>query len=261
VNLLPNGILEGLWLNPQRETIIDLQPALSLCLDRNYIDSKLTYSLAEQVNSIFPLEGTSTETNFSPEAAADILDSLGWLDGDNDLQTPRTSQGISSIEDGTPLVLSMIILNDSFYEKESELIQQSLWECGIQVDIRAYDAWDYYSDDGPLLQKDFDLILFSQSISDNFPCDILEQDWTEMVFPALNDLENLPSICEQVQSTSRNGEDKEALEAVLPILPLFYHVDVSVARMDICGFNPTSGTSSDLWNIETIDYGDNCLNH
>ena len=260
VNLLPNGILEGLWLNPQRETTIDLQPALSLCLDRNYIDSKLTYSLAEQVNSIFQVEGTSTETNFSPEAAADILDSLGWLDEDSDLQTPRTSQGIASIEDGTPLVLSMIILNDPFYEKESELIQQSLWECGIQVDIRAYDAWDYYSDDGPLLQKDFDFILFSQSISHNFPCDILEQDWTEIVFPALNDLESLPSICEQIQSTNGDGEDKEALETALPLLPFFYHVDVSVTRVGICGFEPTTGTSSDLWNIEEIDYGDSCVN-
>jgi len=44
----------------------------------------------------------------------------------------------------------------------------------------------------------------------------------------------------------------------LPAIPLYFRLEIAVARPDICGFEMNVSARSDLWNIESLDYGDNC---
>jgi len=261
VNLLPNTILEGLWLNPERSNVTHLQPILSMCIDRTYINSKTNYKLAFPTYSIFESQQPAADDGYSPETAAQMLDALGWVDNDADPETPRVAQGIASVEDGSPLILSMIVPNDPLYERESTAIQTSLKDCGIQLDIQTYNSWDYLAQDGPVFKLDFDLMPFSQTITDGFPCTYLDEEWSSTTLPSIEKVEQLTQLCSAIRSNPPGNLDEKSIteiEKAMPLIPLFYHADVSVARADMCGFNPTVGPTSDLWNLEEFNYGDAC---
>ncbi len=256
---LSNSILEGLWLNPERSTVTSLQPILSMCVDRAYVNSKTNYKLAFPTSSIFETQQSSEENGYSPEIAAQMLDALGWVDEDGNLETPRIAQGVESVEDGSALDLSMIVPDDPMYERESAVVQASLKECGIQVDIKTYTSWDYYAQDGPIFTLDFDLMPFSHTIAEGFPCTYLTEDWIDSTMPALEKVEQVNQLCTTTPSNVFDEELTKEIEHALPLIPLFYHADVSVARSDMCGFDPTAGSSSDLWNLEEFNYGEACI--
>ena len=260
---ISNSILEGLWLNPERTTIASLQPILSMCIDRAYVNSKTNYKLAFPTSSIFEMQQSTEEYGYAPETATQMLDALGWMNEDGNLETPRVAQGVESVEDGSALVLSMIVPDDPIYERESATVQASLKECGIQLDIKTYTSWDYLAQDGPVFTRDFDLMPFSHTISDGFPCTYLNEGWITSSMPGLEQVEQLTQLCATIQPATSSDLDEESIigiENTLPLIPLFYHADVSVARADMCGFDPTVGSSSDLWNLEEFNYGEACIN-
>lgn len=254
VNMLPNSILQGLWLNPQRPEIEALQPAISRCIDRTYIDSKTNYTIAFPTSSLFNV--SSTEDAYSPETASQMLEDMGWIDDDNNNDTARVAQNVTSVADGTSLVLTLTVPDTPFYERESTAIQASLQDCGIQVEVETIRTWDYQTQDGPLATGDFDMILFSQAITAGFPCSSLNKDWLTFVLPGIGNIEQIQQLCESTDPADE--ELQEQIENALPLVPLFYQADVSIARSDMCGFTPTAGSSSDLWNLEEFNYGEAC---
>jgi peptide/nickel transport system substrate-binding protein len=44
----------------------------------------------------------------------------------------------------------------------------------------------------------------------------------------------------------------------LPVLPLYWRIKVAAARPNVCGFSLDSTASSGMWNIESLDIGDDC---
>jgi ABC-type transport system substrate-binding protein len=261
VNALPNSILNGLWLNPERPNVTALQPILSMCIDRTYINSKTNYKLAFPTDSIFEIQQSSEGYGYSLETAAQKLDEMGWVDDDGDLETPRVAQGVTSVEDGTPLILSMVIPDDPLYDRESTAIQASLQECGIQLNIKTVNTWDYLTQDGPVFSLDFDLMPFSHVITEDFPCSYLDEEWVASTMPGVEKVEQISQLCSAIRSdrtVSLDEEEMIEIENALPLIPLFYRADVSIARADMCGFTPTVGSSSDLWNLEEFNYGETC---
>ena len=254
VNMLPNSILQGLWLNPERPEIAALHPAISQCIDRTYIDSKTNYTIAFPTDSLFNV--SSTEDDYSPETAAQMLDEMGWIDDDNNNDTARVAQNVASVADGTSLVLTLTVPDTPFYERESATVQASLQDCGIQIEVETIPTWDYQTQDSPLATGDFDMILFSQTITAGFPCSSLNEDWLAFVLPGISNIEQIQQLCESTGQI--NEELQEKIENALPLVPLFYQADVSIARSDMCGFTPTVGSSSDLWNLEAFNYGEAC---
>ncbi len=261
VNAQPNSILDGLWLNPERPNVTALQPILSMCIDRTYINSKTNYKLAFPTDSIFEIQQSSEGYGYSLETAAQKLDEMGWVDDDGDLETPRVAQGVTSVEDGTPLILSMVIPDDPLYDRESTTIQASLQECGIQLNIKTVDTWDYLTQNGPVVSLDFDLMPFSHVITEDFPCSYLDEEWVASTMPGIEKVEQISQLCSAIRSDRTVSLDEEEMievENALPLIPLFYRADVSIARADMCGFSPIVGSSSDLWNLEEFNYGETC---
>ncbi len=254
VNFLPNSILQGLWLNPQRPEVADLQPVISLCLDRTYIDSKTNFTMAFPTDSLFDI--SSKEDGYSPEAAAQMLEDMGWIDDDGSNNTARVAQNVSSVADGTSLVLTLTVPDTPFYERESAAVQASLQDCGIQTEIETIPTWEFQAQDGPLASGDFDIIPFSQYIPTGFPCNSLNEEWLAFVLPGIEKIEQIQQLCKNAGLIDK--EMQTQIEKALPMIPLFYQADVSIARSDMCGFTPTVGTSSDLWNLEEFNYGEAC---
>jgi peptide/nickel transport system substrate-binding protein len=263
VNALPNSILDGLWLNPEHPFVTSLRSVLSSCIDRTYVNSKTYYKLAFPTDSIFSIAQSSEEYGYSLEDAAQKLEAMGWLDDDEKYETPRVAHNVTGVEDGTQLTLTMVIPNEPVYDRESAAIQASLQECGIQMDIKTVNTWDYESQNGPASTHDFDLMLFSHVIQAGFPCTSWNEKWTSAILPGSENLEQqVTQLCSTSRLTQSMGLDNktaDAVESTLPLIPLFFQADVSIARADMCGFIPTVGSSSDLWNLEKFNYGESCL--
>ena len=51
---------------------------------------------------------------------------------------------------------------------------------------------------------------------------------------------------------------QEIFATDLPAVPLYMHLDMAAVRADLCNFGMDSTVSSDLWNIEALDYGLGC---
>ncbi len=256
VNALPNSILEGLWLNPERSELTALQPILSMSIDRTYINSKTNFKLAFPTDSLFGVDSSSEGYGYDLDTAAQMLDEMGWIDDDGKPDTPRIAKDVPSVEDGTPLVITMTIPETPFYERESTALQASLLDSGIQLEIKTVQPWNFQASDGPLATGDFDIIPVSQTISASFPCSALNEDWLAFVLPGIEKNKQLKQLCEN--AVNENEETQAQIENALPLIPLFYHADVSIARSDMCGFTPTVGSTSDLWNLEEFNYGDAC---
>ena len=251
VNNPSNGILEGLWLNPEKDWLRDLQPILSQCIDRSYLNSKLNYGMALPTESIYSVQYDPSSNLYAPDEAARALEALGWQDEDGDPQTARVAQGVGSVEDGTLLSLSFPILNDPFYEKEAELLQLLLQDCGIQLDIQPSSAAVFYQLEDESTGSDFDVRLVTQRITSDFPCAFQTSQVGTFAFPGISADENINSLCKHSDSTVLP-------ETSISLIPLFYHVDISIARADMCNFTPLGQPFSDLWNIEEFDYGEAC---
>lgn len=261
VHALPNSILDGLWLNPERPLVTSLQPILSMCIDRTYVNSKTNYKVAFPTNSIYEQQPSSEEHGYDPQTASRLLDEMGWIDEDENPATPRISRGNPLVADGIPLSMTMLVPHTPFYERESASVQASLQDCGIQLEVVFVNTWDFYAEDSPLSTLDFDLIPVAQTISEGFPCSSLNEPWIGSILPAINEVQALSQLCSTIPATQTgNSADaaKEAVSNAFPFIPLFYRTDVSITRSDMCGFIPTVGSSSDLWNLEEFNYGVAC---
>ncbi|NMB61262.1 MAG: hypothetical protein GYA18_02845 [Chloroflexi bacterium] len=253
VFMKPNYMLNGIWLNPQKQINHALQPVLSMCIDREFLNSKVNYSIAFPTYNVTSPYEKSDNSEYSTETARRMLEEMGWIDEDQNPETPRTAHEIDAIPNGTTLILNMDILNDDFTIKEAQIVQQSLQDCGVQMNIHLFEASEYYSESGPINSMEFDLMFFTHQISSDFPCDVLDSPWNPIVFPGLDQLSYVRQDCEITTQSSDHFRD-------LPLIPLYYQSDISLARNDLCGFSASSGTMNDLWNLEEFNYGEECMN-
>jgi peptide/nickel transport system substrate-binding protein len=44
----------------------------------------------------------------------------------------------------------------------------------------------------------------------------------------------------------------------LPDIPLFYQPKIAISRPDLCGLEMDISARSEFWNLESLDYGENC---
>ncbi len=158
----------------------------------------------------------------------------------------------------------------------SEILAQSLGQCGIGVNITYLSYLDLYAEaaaNGPLFGRSFDLAEFAMGTTSlEPPC-----DWytTEQVPSASNSWvganvtgyqnPEFDAACNRAQQQVPGDEayreayyDTQSIFASdLPAIPLYLRLKVAAARPDICDFDldPTANT---LWNLEALDYQPTC---
>lgn len=82
---------------------------------------------------------------YDPEAAMAMLDKVGWVDDDNNPETPRVAKGVTlpdgtSVPDGTPMTFTMIgNEGNSRRAAEGQLIQEELNSIGVGAQYQAID--------------------------------------------------------------------------------------------------------------------------
>lgn len=268
-----------------------VRQALALCVDRAALAKELFFDQTVVPDTYVPPGHPLAlpevkKYAFDPGAAASLLQSVGWVDADNNPATPRVAAGVAEVADGTPFEMEYLVSSEPLAHSAAQKIQASLASCGVKINLKTIDAHTLVTPgpQGAVFGRNFTLAQFAWSTSlagGNNPlvpaCYLFLSEEIPGPYPqfpkgwgganvsgyrsadfdqaCLKGLSTLPDTPEYVQAHQR----AQALFAEdLPALPLFMRLKVVAARPDLCNLSVDSSADSSLWNLETLDYGETC---
>jgi peptide/nickel transport system substrate-binding protein len=216
---------------------------------------------------------------FDQQGASALLQSVGWLDTDNDPSTPRLAQGVAGVPDGTPFMVDYLVASDTRSQADAQAIQGMLNQCGIGIHIVASTPQEFLAagPDGPVFGRAFDLAQFAWAGSYEPACNLFftseipgpypqyPKGWGGMNASGFSNTQYdqacadaLFSLPDTPQHQAQHFQAQEVFSTDLPVLPLYLHYNISAARPDLCGFTSTSAVDSPLWYLEQLDVGNGC---
>jgi peptide/nickel transport system substrate-binding protein len=266
--------------------------AIALCMDRQKLVDELFYGKSSVPDTYLPQEhplfnSQAAHYEFNPAAGSALLEQVGWIDADDDPATPRVAHGMEDIPDGTLLSFNYTTTTSTERQQVTQILAESLAQCGIQVTLEYLPAADFFADppDGDLFSRRFDMVQFAWLTGPDPACDLYTSDSIagdpelvgsegELRFPkgwkGQNDTgysnpeydqacwaarEALPEMPEY---TENHIKAQEIFARDLPVIPLYLRIKFAVTRPDFCGLIIEPTSNSELWNIENFDYGEGC---
>lgn len=268
----------GLFQNPQ------LRQAIATCIDRERLANELFFGVSVVPDTYTPLSHPLANPDvahysYDPQAAGALLDAAGWLDSDQNPATPRQAQGVGGIADGTPLAVEFLTSSEPEKQAAAAILQGSLAECGIQLNIHSMPLEELYAPgpDGLVFGRSFSLAQFNWSNSYEPPCFLYlsseipgpypdyERGWGGANVSGYRNPEfdaacqaAMNSLPEDPEYRANHLRAQEIFATDLPALPLYMRLKLVAARPDLCGLQVDPGSSSALWNLEALDYGTSC---
>jgi peptide/nickel transport system substrate-binding protein len=258
-----------------------LRQAIAYCIDRQKVVDNVLFGLVPvpdtYISAIHPQHATGLPTyDYNPSEGMSILDNLGWRDHDSKPETPRQAIGVDRVPPNTPLIINYITTSATQRRQVSEILTESLTECGFGVNLQIVNQFELYGEGpyGPLFGRQFDLAEFAMStLTFQPPCARFTaaeipsaiNNWIGTNVSGYNNPlfdaacrtanEALPS---EPAYLAAFRETQSIFANDLPAIPLYNRIEIAAARYDFCGLtiDPTSAT--DLYAIELFDYGDAC---
>lgn len=255
--------------------------AIALCLDRQTVVNTVLFGLSVVPNTYISPEHPLYDTTvapypYDPAQGNRILEQAGWRDVDDDPSTPRQAQGVLNVPPQTPLVLNYYTSSATQRRQVSEILAQSLAQCGIGVNLNYLSYIDLYAEggaNGPLFGRSFDLAQYAMGTTSlEPPCTWFttgqipteENNWVGANVSGYKNTEFDAACTRAQQQIPADEAYREAyyqtqsiFTSDLPAIPLYLRLKVAAARPDMCDFDldPTANT---LWNIEALDYQSTC---
>jgi len=263
----------------------DVRQALTMCIDRQKMVDELLngessvadgYLLPEHVlyNSEIALY------DFDPQLARERLAAVGWVDYDQDPSTALTSVGVPGFPDATPLEFSYLIPDDSYRQTAAQIVQESLLQCGIHMEVEIL-PWEDFLAPGPggtVSGRRFDAAQFAWSESQIPPCYLYMSDEIPGPYPEYpkswgggnlagyynsefdqacrTALTSLPDTDEYVTA---HQKAQAIFAEELPAIPLYWRIEIVAMRSDMCPLPTERQEAYDLVEIELLDYGQDCF--
>jgi peptide/nickel transport system substrate-binding protein len=253
----------------------EMRKALAYCIDREAIAARRK-DAGPVVNNLFhPLDPRFdpdlVPIPYQPGEAIAILESLGWVDDDQNPATARKAAGVEGILWGTSLELSLLVPGAAGDSITAEMIQEQLATCGVKIDLEYLPASEMLAagPEGPVFGRQFDLALFSWTTGSFHLCQIFQSSeipgvypiyskgWGGANAPGFSDLD-FDQACNTAMTFLPDSDlARDAIKDLqtifadqLPVLPLFYRQDVLLSNPNLTGIQPGSFLS--LWEIEQI---------
>jgi peptide/nickel transport system substrate-binding protein len=260
---------------------VRVRRAVAMCIDRQKVVDSVLHGLSSVPASYVPADdplynSAATTYSFDVPAANALLEQAGWRDGDNNPLTPRQALGVQNVPDGTPLELNYITTGAAQRVQVSSIVVDSLAQCGIQVNVKYLDQTALYAagPDGPLFGRNFDLAEFAMgSTSTEPPCEWFTSSeipnaanhWVGTNVSGYSN-PDFDAACQAVQQTlvdePAHADAYRQAQSVftrdLPVIPLYWRLEIAAARPDMCHFSLDPTASSALWNIGMFDSGIFC---
>jgi peptide/nickel transport system substrate-binding protein len=262
----------------------ETRQAIALCIDRQTLASQLFSGQSQAMDSytpsFHPLHSSEVAVYaFDPQAGAQLLESVGWLDVDGDPATPRLAQGVTGLADGTPLAFSYLVSGDAERPQSAQAIQAFLQTCGIQMEIVSGDPAQYLAPgpDGPVFGRQFDMAQFALPVSQQPPCFLFETGEIPGAYP--NYLKGwgganasgysnpeFDAACRLARTTpvdlpqhqQAHGRAQTIFTQDLPAIPLYLRFSLIVTRPDLCGMVADPDMDNTLANLELLGYAEGC---
>ena len=257
--------------------------AIAMCMDRQNVVDTVLFGQSLVPNTYLspqhPLFNADVDHyDFDVAVGAALLEEVGWVDDDSDPATPRIYAGDNpQIPPGTALAFDYWTTGAARRQQVAGLLAASLAACGIQVNIDFWDLGEFFAEgpDGPLFGRRFDLGQFAWQ-NDRFlpPCDLYmsvfipgtdierfsyvwggwnETGYANSEYDAACDAA-LQSVPGQASYTENHLRAQEIFAKDLPVIPLYFHLNVAATRPDLQNFVMDPTANSELWNIEELDY-------
>jgi peptide/nickel transport system substrate-binding protein len=247
--------------------------AIAMCLNREAMVESLLGGLAPVMHAYIandhPLYPDDLrQYPYDPAAAAALLDSLGYLDGDGD--------GVREDAETTrPFSLELLVNNAGDLRPEvGRMIRDDLARCGIEVTIERLPAVDFFADGpvGRVFGRDFDLALFPWLADDEPSCHLFlsrqiqgppnlfaqgwhglnDTGWSDPAFDAACD-QALRAFPGEPAYANGHQQALRIFTEELPIVPLFAHLRIAATSPLVQYFRPDTSQPSELWNLFEID--------
>lgn len=252
-----------------------LRTAIAMCVDREAIAARRKDAGTIADNLYHPLDPRyspqDSPLTFQPIEAENILESLGWIDADQDPATVRTAGGITGVPWGTPLQLSLLVPGAEGDSPTPEMIKEQLARCGVGVEIDYLPAAELLAPgpEGPVFGRQFDLALFAWTTGSYHLCQIFQTSEIPGLYPDFPkgwaganatgySRESFDQACSTILTSlpDSEGSRQEILsvqsifEEDLPVLPLFFRREMLIYRPGL--YDLQDGSNLPLVTIEYI---------
>lgn len=275
-----NSLGQGPGLFQQKE----VRQALAMCVDRQAMVDKLMFGQAQVPASYLPPSHPLADPNirqyaYDPQAASALLQTAGWIDADGDPATPRVSQGVLGVTDGTPLEFSYLTAKDGEREAVAQILQISLAQCGAKVNLVFDEAVNYLSagPEGPVFGRRFQMAQFAFPFTAEPACSLFQSQEIPGPFPefpkgwgGMNAAgyrnEEFDQVCTRARTTLPGSAEYLQAQAraqtifteELPVLPLYTRFKVVINRPALCGLSVDSLAGNPLAWLEQFDADEGC---
>lgn len=199
---------------------------------------------------------------YDPEGAMALLDEAGWVDDDNNPDTPRVCQGCEFAEEGTPFTF-VLYTNEGNTRRGAigTIVQDQLGQIGINVDFQAIDfntlleimdgqtfdavilGWrNGYPDDPDMTQlftPTSDVVGSGSNFTSYYNPEMVELNAQARSLPG----------CDPAERKELYDQIQEIMQKDLPYIPLFAINGMYGARQEVEGFSPFP--SQLYWNVDT----------
>ena len=274
-------------LSPQQIAFFgnpEVRRAFNMCIDRDALISKFEVPVDVLLDTYVPrnhplaLSGVEN-SKYSPEDANATLNSIGWIDHDNNPDTPRRATRVPGIPDGTDFVVTYLVPDDQNQIDVAERIAKMVSSCGIEIQVKAL-PWEQLlavGPDGVVFGRKFDLAQFAWASTIEPPCMLYESDEIPGPYPdylkgwgggnatgfsnkrydmacmkARNTLEGLP-VYKEYHHTAQ-----EIFAEEVPAIPLYLNFRIVAAKAGLCGLDREQYGSALFTNLEEFDDGEQC---
>ncbi|MGM0373718.1 MAG: ABC transporter substrate-binding protein [Chloroflexota bacterium] len=264
-------------LNPERTIFRDkkVRQAVAQCINRQEIVGALPEAplVAE---GYYPHEHPSFNENvpsysYNPSGAVALLEEVGWVDHDQNPDTPLQAQGVEGVEDGTPFAFQLLISPTEKSRTIAEMIKMDLAKCSLEVEIQSLPSEELLGSgpESPVFGRDFNAAQFAWTPGEFQLCSLFlssEIPGYYPVYPKGWGGANAPgyenpdydtacqdsfTLLPDLEKTQDARDEAQMIFAEdLPVLPLYFRRDVMLSEGDIQGLE--TGFFTPLWNIESL---------
>jgi peptide/nickel transport system substrate-binding protein len=257
-----------------------MRQAFSLCMDRQQIVDELLFGQSSVPAAYLPPGHPLVATDiaplpFDPAQGSQLLDQVGWQDDDGNPATPRIAAAVAGIDDGTPLVVNYATSAATLRTRAAVILADSLSQCGIQVNVGEYAPEQLYAagPDGILFGRKFDLAQFGWETGIVPPCNYVDSSqipdadnyWLGTNLGGYSN-PDYDAACRAASAlrpedpayTSLHQQAQRIFAQDLPVVPLYYRLNMAVSRVDCCGLELDATARSALWGLEGFDFGAGC---